>query len=237
MSVSRRMPTLAFFLFQTYNSLRYPYALLGYIRLDNGRHKRGGILFGIMASRLSQQEFNKRKRMFEQGFCWCSKCKQFRPIDGFAQNRNGYFGRYSWCKDCHSQKRRGDEQIKKYGRNRARYLTQYYTDLAGGCCQRCKYNKSVCALDFHHVNSNEKDSIAQTVLTTNDHEKIYAELNKCVLLCSNCHREYTAKLWVAEFVKRDGLGWTIKRSTIVKTDHEDYKDLPDKYRYSQLSLT
>jgi hypothetical protein len=56
-------------------------------------------------------------------------------------------------------------------------------------CSICGYNECDAALDFHHVNP--KDKIFQINLTTmrTKDEKIFNELNKCILLCSNCHRK------------------------------------------------
>lgn len=52
----------------------------------------------------------------------------------------------------------------------------------------CGYSKCKEALDFHHVNPNEKDfNISGS--HSRSWEKIELELKKCVLLCANCHRE------------------------------------------------
>ncbi len=55
-------------------------------------------------------------------------------------------------------------------------------------CQICGYNKCLAALDFHHVGDKDNDvselySGAYTI----------AEINKCIVLCANCHREIHAK--------------------------------------------
>lgn len=57
----------------------------------------------------------------------------------------------------------------------------------GGRCQICGYNRSSAALDFHHLNPLEKDFAISSRMTS--FEAIRKELDKCVLLCSNCHRE------------------------------------------------
>ena len=60
-------------------------------------------------------------------------------------------------------------------------------DYKGGCCQVCKYNKSIGALEFHHVDSNEKDFTISS--KSYAFERLKKEVDKCVLLCSNCHIE------------------------------------------------
>lgn len=59
----------------------------------------------------------------------------------------------------------------------------------GGKCQCCGYNKSVSALEFHHVDPEGKDFGISAKGYTRSWEKVKEELDKCVLVCSNCHRE------------------------------------------------
>ena len=57
----------------------------------------------------------------------------------------------------------------------------------GGCC-RCGYNKCIDALDFHHINPEEKEfSISNK--GNKSIEDLMKEAEKCIILCSNCHRE------------------------------------------------
>lgn len=59
----------------------------------------------------------------------------------------------------------------------------------GGKCEKCGYDKYNGALEFHHLNPSEKDfSIGQSGYTRS-WEKVKKELDKCILICSNCHRE------------------------------------------------
>lgn len=60
-------------------------------------------------------------------------------------------------------------------------------EYKGGKCLVCGYNKCSGALDFHHVDPKEKDFSISKV--TKGWDKVKDELDKCVLLCSNCHRE------------------------------------------------
>jgi hypothetical protein len=59
----------------------------------------------------------------------------------------------------------------------------------GGECQICGYNRCIEALDFHHIDPSHKDfNIARWDHVANK-TKMIEEAKKCVLLCSNCHRE------------------------------------------------
>ena len=58
----------------------------------------------------------------------------------------------------------------------------------GGSCIVCGYNNCPAALDFHHIEEDEKEfTLSQT---TRSWIETKNELDKCVLLCSNCHREH-----------------------------------------------
>lgn len=64
----------------------------------------------------------------------------------------------------------------------------------GGICQCCGYNKYIGALEFHHINPDEKDFGISVKGYTRSWENNKRELDKCVLVCSNCHREIHAGL-------------------------------------------
>lgn len=61
----------------------------------------------------------------------------------------------------------------------------------GGKCERCGYDKCMNALQFHHPNQNEKDFNISNYTCSKylDLDKIYKEVDKCILLCANCHAE------------------------------------------------
>lgn len=58
----------------------------------------------------------------------------------------------------------------------------------GGCCACCGYNKFYGALEFHHTDPTQKD-VDWGKLRLRSWDKITSELDKCVMLCANCHRE------------------------------------------------
>ena len=62
----------------------------------------------------------------------------------------------------------------------------------GGCCAVCGYNKCIAALEFDHLVPSEKKFTVSSL--RNDLAKGLAEAGKCILLCSNHHRERHAGL-------------------------------------------
>lgn len=60
-------------------------------------------------------------------------------------------------------------------------------EYKGGSCIKCGYNKCISALEFHHIDPNGKDfSIGGKSWSF---ERLKKEVDKCILVCSNCHRE------------------------------------------------
>lgn len=53
----------------------------------------------------------------------------------------------------------------------------------------CGYSKCIAALDFHHTDPSKKDFGISSGGYTRSFEKIKDELDKCILVCANCHRE------------------------------------------------
>jgi hypothetical protein len=58
----------------------------------------------------------------------------------------------------------------------------------GGSCIQCGYNKCTTALEFHHTNPSIKDFTVSNSYTKSWID-VLKELDKCILVCSNCHRE------------------------------------------------
>lgn len=73
--------------------------------------------------------------------------------------------------------------------NKRRQLKIKSVEYKGGKCEVCGYNKCIAALTFHHKDPNEKEfGIAQSGIPRK-FEFIKNELDKCMILCSNCHAE------------------------------------------------
>lgn len=63
-------------------------------------------------------------------------------------------------------------------------------NLKGGCCSKCGYKKNYGALHFHHLDPSIKEEELDIRKFSNGKwDKALKELEKCVLLCANCHAE------------------------------------------------
>jgi 5-methylcytosine-specific restriction endonuclease McrA len=101
------------------------------------------------------------------------ECK-IHGLTGFVFRNDGRFR----CKKC---------AIEAVQRRREK-IKQMAVEYKGGKCEKCGYNKYIGALEFHHING-EKDFGIGAKGYTRSWEKVKEELDKCELLCSNCHKE------------------------------------------------
>lgn len=111
----------------------------------------------------------------------CKECNKEFPKDldhfygsGFTKLGNQKFK--SRCKKCYEsvQKSRFEERI-------ARFYGKYE-------CQVCGYNKCRAAIEFHHIEESKKDFEISKMRHYSE-ASLFAELEKCMIVCANCHRE------------------------------------------------
>jgi hypothetical protein len=109
----------------------------------------------------------------------CPKCETIKPLTEFYKrsNRGDYNG---YCKKCSNS----------YHTNRIKEVKLKMINYKGDQCVDCGLkveNSHYCVFDFHHLDPIEKDSNFDKI-KYQKWEVIKEELDKCVLLCSNCHR-------------------------------------------------
>lgn len=102
------------------------------------------------------------------------ECKKHGKVRFVLEGR-GYF-RCTKCRMYQVSKRRDQLKLKAI-------------EYKGGKCEKCEYSKCIAALEFHHLNPEEKDFAISRSGHTRSWEKIKVELDKCILLCCRCHRE------------------------------------------------
>lgn len=96
----------------------------------------------------------------------------------FVLEGRGYYR----CKECRA------ERISR----RRRRLKEIIVSEAAGRCSICGYHRYLGALQFHHLNPEEKRLGLAAGGLTLAIDTVRAEARKCVLLCSNCHAEVEA---------------------------------------------
>lgn len=125
----------------------------------------------------------------------CKPCK--RLIDKLYRDTN----KESIAKANKSWRERNQEAVKSARIERASFRKERklankiaIRELAGGCCKVCGYNKCGDALEFHHIDPTKKLFRISAAVSESITPRLLEEINKCILLCSNCHREYHAGL-------------------------------------------
>jgi hypothetical protein len=114
----------------------------------------------------------------------CPRCKETKLLDGFGRHSHTKDGLRSHCKMCHFQANK--KRAKLVRKKRYRLVNRIKTKA--GCLQ-CG-DKRHFVLDYHHMDPRTKSyDISEMVKRLHAVEKIKQEIAKCILLCSNCHRE------------------------------------------------
>ena len=133
----------------------------------------------------------------------CNKCGEEKSESEFNFNKSK--DRYEYhCKRCHSEYLKAHYQAnKEYYKEKSRrraselreWLLEYKSQLK---CVDCGEDHPAC-LEFHHVGKKDLE-IADTIQNGWTKERILAEIERCDVLCSNCHkkRHWNAKTgpWV-----------------------------------------
>jgi hypothetical protein len=81
------------------------------------------------------------------------------------------------------------EYLRKAVSKRRKLLREMAREYKGGKCEKCGYSKCPRALSFHHLDPSKKDFGLSERGLTRSWEKIKKEIEKCILLCANCHME------------------------------------------------
>lgn len=113
-------------------------------------------------------------------------------------------------------------------------------EYKGGKCQQCGYSKCPGALVFHHIDPTEKEFAISSNGVSRSFEKCKPELDKCVLLCQNCHAEIHAeeyektrleKIAELELEKRKIEGSIVKKCGYCQKEITVFASAESKFNY------
>lgn len=121
---------------------------------------------------------NKKEEITEATIKVCSKCKLEKSASDFYFRKERKNELTGYCKSCNS-----NDVVKRMQSTKFRLV-----ELKGGKCQICSFSEYIGALDFHHVLPDTKDDGVSRLIRGKLNQKVIDEVNKCVLVCSNCHR-------------------------------------------------
>lgn len=121
----------------------------------------------------------------------CRKCSVEKPLKDFHPNKACDRGVVGTCRECtQSHKRvwysKNQERRSRDSRDRARAGKLRAIKYMGEKCFDCKQTYPPYVYQFHHLDMSVKER-NPSYLQTSVWDKQKAELDKCVMLCSNCH--------------------------------------------------
>lgn len=73
-------------------------------------------------------------------------------------------------------------------------VKQMSLNYKGNKCSKCGYDTCTAALEFHHIDPKNKEFSISAKGYTRSWDKVKEELDKCELVCANCHRELHANI-------------------------------------------
>lgn len=115
------------------------------------------------------KEFWHKRKSSKDGFeFYCKACVKKTTLSNYNANKE------SWNATTRKNKQLQRDRINEYKNNCS--------------CSKCDESRN-WLLDFHHINPNEKSfQISQG--ERYGWKKVKQEIEKCVVLCSNCHRDF-----------------------------------------------
>lgn len=124
----------------------------------------------------------------------CNKCNKEKEDGEFSFKDKARGTRQAHCKQCHGAyvkehysnnkdiyKARARRDYKKVREKLVAYIRAHKIK-----CERCGEDHPA-VLDFHHVDPSTKEL---TVAQATSRKKVALEVEKCIVLCSNCHRKF-----------------------------------------------
>jgi hypothetical protein len=141
----------------------------------------------------------------------CSKCLVLKPVTDFRKNKNQ-------CKQCWNlyiknyynnnpaKRLQNRALVARSIKRRGQALSAWYTNLKRFPCSDCKNSFHPFVMDFDHIKGEKLKPVSQLVMQLASKRAILAEIAKCELVCSNCHRIRTLKRRIGEenFLKECG---------------------------------
>lgn len=150
-----------------------------------------------------EERLEKRKLSFKGGNLIeeegrrCTLCKHIFPatIDYFGRHKLNKIGLDTYCKECRRNKNlnnfyKSSDKWKETHTKTRLEKQQRIKDIKENSlgCSKCK-EKRIHLLDFHHIDPTKKTfQIGQG--ESKGWERVLKEIEKCVLLCKNCHADF-----------------------------------------------
>ena len=126
----------------------------------------------------------------------CTKCNVSKSIEEFRKRSSSKDGLSPHCKPCldvvteawrQRNRDKRNTQIKQRYQTMWERLNAYKSELGCACCPE----RSAVCLDLHHVDPSQKEADPSRFVGCS-WERLMAEAEKCIVVCSNCHKKIHA---------------------------------------------
>jgi len=130
----------------------------------------------------------------------CSRCKETKEVSQFCKMTKSRDGYQPACKFCmadswrRSRNNKLDHYKKVQKAREDRWVVRFNQWKTTQSCLICKEDHIEC-LDFHHLDPAVKDGDVSDMVRNVGWNTLMNEVQKCVVLCANCHRKYHAGIF------------------------------------------
>jgi hypothetical protein len=123
----------------------------------------------------------------------CRKCKEEKSLSEFNKNRGRSDGVQTLCRQCDRDRGKAiyennKEAALENNRKQKAKKRAYLDSLKNNPCSDCGQKFPPCAMDFDHVRGTKVDNVSSSSMS---YLKTQDEIQKCDLVCANCHRVRT----------------------------------------------
>lgn len=125
----------------------------------------------------------------------CTQCGEEKTINSFAWKNKKKNRRHSECKECHKKydtkhyNRKKEYYLEKARKHKEKVRKWFVNFKRDKKCIECGESHPACFV-FHHRDSSKKEiSIGNAIRMGWGIERLKKEIEKCDILCANCHRK------------------------------------------------
>jgi len=158
------------------------------------------ILIRLINEGKSQREIAKELSLSQSGIRHWLRKYDLKSKNEKYNKRTGCVNKY--CILCGNEMKNNISNRTKcntcFTRIRRYRMKKRAVEYLGGYCKKCGWTGNVAAFEFHHINGDKEFAIGSA--SNKSWEVIKPELDKCELLCSNCHRIEHAKYEDEDFL-------------------------------------
>lgn len=123
----------------------------------------------------------------------CSKCNLTKVTEEFPRNSSSKDGFGKCCKPCqrlyvNGHYLKNKDYYKNKAKNHSKAMRKVVLEHKDYPCTDCGVSYPYYVMDFDHVQGKKKSNIAHMSNGSYSKEEILNEIDKCEIVCSNCHR-------------------------------------------------